>query len=303
MKGKGSLFILCGLLLAIALAACQPEEVVVTRVVEQEVTRVVTETIIEEGKIIVVTRVVTDLIYVDAPDREEATEEPAGGQIVRVTEAPDEEEAEEEAAEEPTAEPIVIEADVPAEEEAAEAPAEEQMSVEYGPGEILCVTHYLPGRGLLGGDLRLSELGAAELGGAFLHAADFSGATLTTADLAGAELWGAILRDADLGGANLVEADLCAADLSGADLMRANLIDAIYDEQTQWPAGFNYRTVGAIQEEGTETPPQRPGRLPSDALCVIEYDPQEDTLRGAYLDGANLRGAKLSVLPTWSRPT
>lgn len=84
--------------------------------------------------------------------------------------------------------------------------------------------------------------------------------------------------------------------MSDAELTRANLIDAIYDERTQWPAGFNHRTVGALQFEGSMPPPQRPGRLPSDTVCLIEYDPQEGVLLGAYLDGANLRLADLSGL-------
>ena len=55
------------LLLAVVLAACQPQEVEVTRVVEQEVTRVVTETITEEGETVEVTRIVTEEVVVEVP--------------------------------------------------------------------------------------------------------------------------------------------------------------------------------------------------------------------------------------------
>jgi len=51
-------------LLVLVLAACQPETVEVTRVVEEEVTRVVTETIVEEGESVEVTRVVTEVVEV-----------------------------------------------------------------------------------------------------------------------------------------------------------------------------------------------------------------------------------------------
>jgi oligopeptide transport system substrate-binding protein len=58
------------MLMGILLAACQPQEVEVTRVVEQEVTRVVTETIVEEGDPVEVTRVVTEVVEVtvEAPE-------------------------------------------------------------------------------------------------------------------------------------------------------------------------------------------------------------------------------------------
>lgn len=66
-KKKLGLFLVAFLLLAVVLAACQTEEVEVTRVVEQEVTRVVTETIVEEGETIEVTRVVTEEVVVEVP--------------------------------------------------------------------------------------------------------------------------------------------------------------------------------------------------------------------------------------------
>ena len=61
---KVSLLVFTFLLLGIVLVACQPEQVEVTRVVEQEVevTRVITETEIVEGEEVEVTRVVTETV-------------------------------------------------------------------------------------------------------------------------------------------------------------------------------------------------------------------------------------------------
>jgi peptide/nickel transport system substrate-binding protein len=69
---KRGLLVAALLLLAVVLVACQPQEVVVTRVVEQEVTRVITETITEEGEVVEVTRIVTEVVEVPAG------EEPTG---------------------------------------------------------------------------------------------------------------------------------------------------------------------------------------------------------------------------------
>ncbi len=64
---KASLFVFAILLLGVVLVACQPEEVEVTRVVEQEVTRVVTETEVVEGETVEVTRVVQEVVEVEVP--------------------------------------------------------------------------------------------------------------------------------------------------------------------------------------------------------------------------------------------
>jgi oligopeptide transport system substrate-binding protein len=64
MKFNKGLLMAALLILVIALAACTPQEVEVTRVVEQEVTRVVTETEVVEGQQVEVTRVVTEVVEV-----------------------------------------------------------------------------------------------------------------------------------------------------------------------------------------------------------------------------------------------
>jgi uncharacterized protein YjbI with pentapeptide repeats len=80
--------------------------------------------------------------------------------------------------------------------------------------------------------LSQSHLEDADLGGAFLPAADLNTSLLRDADLSGAmlvsaNLRGAILSDADLGGANLAYANLEDAMLAGADLSGANLSQTV----------------------------------------------------------------------------
>lgn len=73
-----------------------------------------------------------------------------------------------------------------------------------------------------------------------LSRADLFGANLGGANLSGANLFGANLRRADLSGA-----DLSGANLSEADLSRVNLSNAIYDDDTIRPDGFNLDAAGA----------------------------------------------------------
>jgi len=61
---KVGLFLAAFAVLVLVLAACQAQTVEVTRVVEQEVTRVVYETITEAGQEVEVTRIVTEQVVV-----------------------------------------------------------------------------------------------------------------------------------------------------------------------------------------------------------------------------------------------
>lgn len=70
-------------------------------------------------------------------------------------------------------------------------------------------------------------------------------AYLRDAYLQRARLMGASLRDADLSGADLRKANLCGVDLRGANLTGTQLSDAIYDESTQFPDGFDIPKEGA----------------------------------------------------------
>lgn len=62
----------------------------------------------------------------------------------------------------------------------------------------------------------------------------------------GAGLAWADLTRCDLTGADLYEADLRGANLSEATLAGVNLRDAIYNEGTRWPSGFDPRSHGAV---------------------------------------------------------
>ena len=134
------------------------------------------------------------------------------------------------------------------------------------------------GESLVGEDFSQQDLYGIALNQANLELVNFCQTILTNADLISANLKGAKLQNADLRGADLTGADLTGAYLSRADLRKANLKNAnlqdaqfkvtIYDNETIFPEGFNYKTSGAIG----------PGA----------------SLNGAYLNTANLRGVDLS---------
>jgi uncharacterized protein YjbI with pentapeptide repeats len=99
--------------------------------------------------------------------------------------------------------------------------------------------------------LSQSHLEGADLGGAFLPAADLNTSTFDDANLSGAmlvsaNLGGAILSDADLSSANLAYANLTSAELVGADLSGANLDRAILDNADLSGADL---TDAAVTEE------------------------------------------------------
>jgi len=75
-----------------------------------------------------------------------------------------------------------------------------------------------------------------DLSGANLSGVRLNEAWLAEANLSGAHLDGADFDGANLRGANLSRANLSGADLGRADLTGANLRDAIYSEDTTWPA-------------------------------------------------------------------
>jgi uncharacterized protein YjbI with pentapeptide repeats len=69
--------------------------------------------------------------------------------------------------------------------------------------------------------------------------------------LRGADLRQANLNGANLRGADLRRADLCRADLTAAKLQNINsygteLTDAIHDDNTQWPPGFDWAKHGVV---------------------------------------------------------
>ena len=100
---------------------------------------------------------------------------------------------------------------------------------------------YLSGADLFGANLSAADLRGADLGGAHLVSADLSGA-----DLSGANLFGADLSWAELQGAALNGADLRRADLTGSGLQGAHLTEALYDDYTRWPEGYDPVPSGAV---------------------------------------------------------
>ena len=108
-------------------------------------------------------------------------------------------------------------------------------------------------------DLRDLDLRRADLRDADLTRADFTDTVLNDANLRSIDVSGAILHyvdfiDADLFDADLIDADLIHADLRGANLMHADLREAdltdadlrgaTYDQETQWPDGFDSQREG-----------------------------------------------------------
>lgn len=113
---------------------------------------------------------------------------------------------------------------------------------------------------LIGANLEGSWLNKADLKGSILRQADLSDADLTEANLSKANLSGANLSKAKLEKTDFSEADLSGADIRGVDLtdvrlggadlrsatlnnatglMEAELVDAIYNNETRFPDGFN----------------------------------------------------------------
>jgi hypothetical protein len=85
-----------------------------------------------------------------------------------------------------------------------------------------------------------------------LYGSDLSGASLRNADLRGAVLYqstlvGSKFNDANLERANLEGACIVGADFSRANLTEVKLLDAKFDPQTKWPAGFNPIALGAVE--------------------------------------------------------
>ncbi|MDJ0573430.1 MAG: pentapeptide repeat-containing protein, partial [Pleurocapsa sp. MO_192.B19] len=83
-------------------------------------------------------------------------------------------------------------------------------------------------------NFRQEDLSNANLFETDLQGINLAQACLVRADLRGTNLTRANLTQADLSGACLLEADLRSANLSGA-----NLEGAIYDEDTEFPSGFD----------------------------------------------------------------
>lgn len=96
-------------------------------------------------------------------------------------------------------------------------------------------------------DLTGAALGGSgsRLAGACLNWADATSADLSRSDLTNATFLHAVLRRADLS-----DCDLRAADVSGAvALDTAVLVDALYDDDTEFPQGFDPDAHGMLHSE------------------------------------------------------
>ena len=126
---------------------------------------------------------------------------------------------------------------------------------------LACMAACILGGGLLytktrPPDLHAAQLCYARLEGANLAQVNLAGADLRQANLTRACLQRAGLQSADLrrtllAGSDLRDADMRGARLQGADfscaqLYNADLREALYDNTTVWPDGFDPRESGAV---------------------------------------------------------
>lgn len=128
-----------------------------------------------------------------------------------------------------------------------------------------------------------------------LELANLNQANLMEANLSECNLKGAWLIKANLSYANLQRANLFDADLEGANLKGVNLEQALCNDKTWFPTGFNPQAAGAyvlkpgadlFQANLTNTD-LRPANLRGANLS-------EAKLMGANLGGADLTGANLT---------
>lgn len=110
----------------------------------------------------------------------------------------------------------------------------------------------LNGHNLKGANLTKASMRGADLSGCNLENANLQGAGLLLADLRDTNLHNANLTGANLEGAALKYANLCGANFSDARLFGAALSGSLYDEQTQWPKGFNPIKHGARPVSGQD---------------------------------------------------
>lgn len=101
---------------------------------------------------------------------------------------------------------------------------------------------------LRGANFSGADLRGANLRGSILGDVDFRRADLREADLRGLSFRAVKLEGSNLQGARLEKADLRSTDLSKAVIEKASLILAVYDDETQWPAGFDPKLLGAVRK-------------------------------------------------------
>jgi uncharacterized protein YjbI with pentapeptide repeats len=159
----------------------------------------------------------------------------------------------------------------------------------------------LRGAGLLLASLNDTVLWGANLEGARLYGANLEGAALKGANLKDAGLTGANLKDAGLHGATLTGADLTGANLEGAGLEGANLeganlqganlrgavlLNALYDDATTWPGGFDVAAQGAVRRAWPQEPAPwvREASEPTVRRSVVGWPHEEPDVREAPVE-------------------
>jgi len=116
-------------------------------------------------------------------------------------------------------------------------------------------------------------------------------ALVPNADLKGINLANRVLDNINLNGANLSEANLQGASLKGANLSdiqyeSANFNNAVYDQKTQFPTGFDPQAHGMRFEPIVGPQADFQGM----DLSTAKVDFSNKDLSGANFEGANLSG-------------
>ena len=123
-----------------------------------------------------------------------------------------------------------------------------------------------------------------------LCGASFVETNLCFCSLEGLDLSNVNFEKVNLSHANLTGTNLSNANLSHANLTDANFQNSIYNEDTQWPKGFDYQNSGAL---GPDSKLSSIGPLGPDSN-LIKADLRYANLRGVNLREANLSHANLS---------
>jgi uncharacterized protein YjbI with pentapeptide repeats len=136
---------------------------------------------------------------------------------------------------------------------------------------------------------------------------NLSGADLAFQDLGEVDLRGFNLSKVYAQNASFYKADLRGADLTHADLNKAWLLGALYDDNTKWPARFDFINSGAFGPKANLRTHLRQIRdylstnikkyLKGADLREIELS--NAGMRRVDLSGANLSGAKLKGTDLW----
>ncbi len=129
-----------------------------------------------------------------------------------------------------------------------------------------------------GADLSWLTLSHVNLSGSDCYGANLSGANLEGVDFSGTTN----LSFANLSRANLANANLTGANLTGANLDEADLTDALYDEHTQFPLGFDPAAKQMMKQPPKVVPPPQTvaplsATVPPEPPTQLEPDVQLET--------------------------